>query len=123
MSKKLTERFDPPKDWDFEDMLDNYGNEFLIEKEYGDELFEMELINEIYNEPLEAMTRAFYGGRYGFKDSFNVNDEFATFDGYGNLVSVNDYKRIDYFKDHIEEEEFYDWCVEEGYFESDEDNE
>ena len=44
---KITERFDPPKDWDFEDMLDNYGNDFLIEKEYGDELFEMEFINEI----------------------------------------------------------------------------
>ena len=41
--------------------------------------------------------------------------------GYGNAESIP--YLDDYLKDIIDEESFYDWCVEQGYFESDEDDE
>ena len=40
--------------------------------------------------------------------------------GYGNAVSIPYLE--DYLKDIIDEESFYDWCVEQGYFESDEED-
>ena len=40
---------------------------------------------------------------------------------YGNGESIP--YLDDYLKDIIDEESFYDWCVEQGYFESDEDDE
>ena len=41
--------------------------------------------------------------------------------GYANAESIPYLE--DYLKDIIDEESFYDWCVEQGYFESDEDDE
>ena len=127
MSKRLEERFDPPKDWDFDEMIEDYGFEYLSEKDPDSEPYSMDEFNELTsyaNDPLEAITRAFYGGRYGFKnDSFNPNDEYFAYNGYGNLVSIQDYDINDYLKEHIDESYFYDWCVEEGYFESEEDDE
>ena len=125
MSKKLTERFDPPKDWDFDEMIEDYGFEYLSEHNPDAEPYSMDEFNELtsyQDDPLEAITRAFYGGRYGFKnDSFNPNDEYFAYDGYANLISIKDYDINDYLKDHIDESYFYEWCVDEGYFESDED--
>lgn len=122
---RMTERFNPPKDWDFDEMVNDYGSEYLSEKDPDSEPYCMDEFNELTSyadDPLEAITRAFYGGRYGFKnDSFNPNDDFFTYNGYGNLISIPYLE--DYLKDMIDEESFYDWCVEEGYFESDEDDE
>ena len=71
---------------------------------------------------MEAVTRTFYGGRYGFeRDSFNPNDNWFRVNAYGNGESIP--YLDDYLKDMIDEESFYDWCVEQGYFESDEDEE
>ena len=119
---RMTERFNAPKDWDFEDMLDDYGMEYLQENDSDNEPLEMDMLGEIWNDPLEAITRTFYGGRYGFdRDSFNPNDSYFIVNGYGNAVSIPYLE--DYLKDMIDEESFYDWCVEQGYFESDEDDE
>ena len=119
---RMTERFNAPKDWDFEDMLNDYGMEYLQENDSDNEPLEMDMLGEIWNDPLEAITRTFYGGRYGFdRDSFNPNDSYFRVNGYGNAVSIPYLE--DYLKDIIDEESFYDWCVEQGYFESDEDNE
>ena len=49
------------------------------------------------------------------------NDDYFRFNGYGNVESIP--YLDDYLKDMIDEESFYDWCVEQGYFESDEDDE
>ena len=119
---RITERFNAPKDWDFEDMLDDYGMEYLQENDSDNEPLEMDMLGEIWNDPLEAVTRTFYGGRYGFdRDSFNPNDDYFRVNAYGNGESIP--YLDDYLKDIIDEESFYDWCVEQGYFESDEDDE
>ena len=119
---RMTERFDAPKDWDFEDMLDDYGMEYLQENDSDNEPLEMDMLGEIWNDPLEAITRTFYGGRYGFdRDSFNPNDNYFRVNAYGNAESIP--YLDDYLKDMIDEELFYDWCVEQGYFESNEDDE
>ena len=119
---RMTERFNAPKDWDFEDMLNDYGMEYLQENDSDNEPFEMEMLGDIWNDPLEAVNRTFYGGRYGFdRDSFNPNDNYFRVNAYGNGESIP--YLDDYLKDIIDEESFYDWCVEQGYFESDEDDE
>ena len=119
---RMVERFNAPKDWDFEDMLDDYGMEYLQENDSDNAPFEMDMLGEIWNDPLEAITRTFYGGRWGFdRDSFNPNDSYFRLNGYGNGESIPYLE--DYLKDMIDEESFYDWCVEQGYFESDEDDE
>lgn len=119
---RMTERFNAPKDWDFEDMLDDYGMEYLQENDSDNEPLEMDMLGEIWDDPLEAVTRTFYGGRYGFdRDSFNPNDSYFRVNAYGNGESIP--YLDDYLKDIIDEESFYDWCIEQGYFESDEDDE
>lgn len=119
---RMTERFNAPKDWDFEDMLDDYGMEYLQENDSDNVPLEMDMLGEIWNDPLEAVTRTFYGGRHGFNnDSFNPNDDYFRVNAYGNAESIPYLE--DYLKDIIDEESFYDWCVEQGYFESDEDDE
>ena len=124
-NKRLEEKFDPPKDWDFDEMIEDYGFEYLSEKDPDSEPYSMDEFNELTSyadDPLEAITRAFYGGRYGFKnDSFNPNDEYFAYNRVGNLISIKDYDINDYLKENIDEEEFFDWCVEQGYFETEDD--
>ena len=121
MKKRITERFDPPKDWDFEDMLDDYGMKYLQENDSDNEPIDMDSFDEFLDSPWEAVRSAFYGGRFGFdRDSFNPTDPYFRFNGYGNVESIP--YLDDYLKDMIDEESFYDWCVEQGYFESDEDD-
>ena len=82
----------------------------------------MDMLGEVWDDPLEAVTRTFYGGRHGFNnDSFNPNDSYFRLNGYGNGESIP--YLDDYLKDMIDEESFYNWCIDEGYFESDEDDE
>lgn len=119
---RMTERFNAPKDWDFEDMLDDYGMEYLQENDSNNAPFEMDSFDEYLDSPWEAVRSAFYGGRFGFdRDSFNPTDPYFRFNAYGNAESIPYLE--DYLKDIIDEESFYDWCVEQGYFESDEDDE
>ena len=74
---RMTERFNAPKDWDFEDMLNDYGMEYLQENDSDKAPFEMDMLGEVWDDPLEAVTRTFYGGRHGFNnDSFNPNDSY-----------------------------------------------
>lgn len=127
MRKLIKERFEAPRDWDFEKMVEEYGMEYLQEEEIDPDVipYPMDEFNELTNyrnNPLEALTRAFYGGRYGFKnDSFSPMDEFFAYNAYGNLISIGEYYLTEYLTDNIVEPYFYGWCVDNGYFESEED--
>ena len=48
----------------------------------------------------------------------HLNDDYFRYNRLANLESI---PYLDYYlKEEIDEEEFYDWCVEQGYFESEE---
>ena len=90
--------------------------------DYDDRYEDMDFINEVYsNDPLEALTRAFYGGdadskiidKWGeeHKGSFNPNRNYFYFNGYGNLMST-DYKDYSNYLD--------DWVIKEMYDHRDE---
>jgi len=66
---------------------------------YGNEVFYMGELSEVFGHDVEeAIRAAFYGGRYKFsQDLFNPNDEYFSFDGYGNLESIPEHYLQDYF--------------------------
>lgn len=104
--KQLTELFESDEELfnSTIEELDSY-NGYLGDNRY----YEMELLNEFYSssEPLELLSRAFYGHDEGYHiDSsgkkiygeFNPNREYFTYNGYGNLIS-SDYKDYGYLLD------------------------
>ena len=76
-------------------------NEIMDElRYYGNEVFYMDELSGAFGHDVkEAIMAAFYGGRYGFsQDPFSPNDEYFSFDGYGNLESIpNKHYLQDYF--------------------------
>lgn len=134
---RMTERFDAPKDWDFDEMVEDYGEEYLNEvgSDWEDYVHNMDDL-EYYLEKEDLnwlLNRIYYGGQYikgdfNTKETFDPNEEYYVVNGYGNFYSLSEYYKNDFIKDKIEElndgeESFYDWCVEQGYFESEEDDE
>lgn len=111
---------------DYEELVKEYGLEYLADNCPDDYPIDMDEFNNYFNDPLRAVESAFCGGRYGWEnDSFNPNDEYFHFDGYGNPESFPDYVLDDYVNDHIGETDFLAWG-EEHYpedFEDDEDEE
>ena len=78
-------------------------NEIINELGYvDDEVFYMDDLSEVFgNDVEEAIRAAFYGGRYEFsQDPFNPNDEYFSFNGYGNLMSIPEYCLQDYFNQY-----------------------
>jgi len=97
----------------FDELLDEYGLEFMNEEYPDDSPQPMEALDELFSS-YEAVRAAFYGGRYGFKqDVFNPNDEYFKFDGNGNIQSIPYVN--DYLNDVIDEDDFIQWCKEKGY--------
>ena len=96
--------------------------------EFGDpdrELRPMEELDELaecygdWAKPTYILERAFYGYRYsrdddGRKEEFNPNDEYFTFNGYGNLVSVSDFLWDIYWAGEIDEERYVEAAEGEG---------
>lgn len=105
-------------------------NEFL--REYGnpdDTLEEMEFLDELaehggdWAKPSYILARAFYGYRYNpyyvddgsmEHEAFNPNDQFFTFNGYGNLMSVNVLDRWQYWASTIDECDYLEAAEKEG---------
>lgn len=129
---RMTERFDAPKDWDFGEMVEDYGEEYLNEvgSDWEDYVHTMDDL-EYYLEKEDLnwlLNRIYFGGQYingdfNTKETFDPNEEYYVVNGYGNFYSLSEYYKNDFIKDKIEElndgeESFYDWCIEEGYFES-----
>ena len=108
-------------EWNFKEMVREYGYEFLQENDYETPI-EMDMLDEFFNSSWEAIRSAFYGGRYGFeRDSFNPNDDYFVFNGHGNIESIPYIE--DWYEDSIDEDYFKEWCIEQGYYEEDEEEE
>ena len=87
------------------DELDSY-NGYLDDNR----LYDMEMLDEIYQgkSVTEILRRAFYGHdeRDGKKSEFNPNREYFYFNGYGNLVSIDENDKEEYYKNFLDE-----YCV------------
>ena len=61
---------------------------------YDDKIYPMEELNELFQgtEPEEILRQAFYGYDETYKERspFNPNREYFYFNGYGNLVSIDE---------------------------------
>lgn len=100
------------KVWDFDKMLSEYGMDFLAENYHDEVPINMAYLHLYIKDPLEAIRKAFYGGRYSDKTNskFNPNDEYFYFDGYANIVSLPEDDLDFYLENHINETAFIDWC-------------
>ena len=81
-------------------------NEIMNDLGYYDEVvFHMGELDELFHRDASGAVRsAFYGERFGYiQDSFNPNDDFFTFNVYGNLVSILEFYLQEYF-DQFENE-------------------
>lgn len=74
-----------------------------------------------WGNPVYVLQRAFYGHRYNrFAadgrecEPFNPNDEYFTFNGYGNLVSVSKYDWGHYWASTIDEEGYINAAEDDG---------
>ena len=91
-------------------------------------LEEMEYLDELaqcggdWSKPSYILMRAFYGKRYsrfanepGHKsEEFNPNDEYFTFTGYGNLMSVCEFDWADYWGSILDESGYIEYAEKEG---------
>lgn len=95
----------------------------LEDMEYLDELAEC---GGDWGKPSYVLARAFYGHRYSRfanepanrVEGFNPNDEYFTFNGYGNLVSVSKYDWGHYWASTIDEEGYINAAEDEGHLEA-----
>ena len=99
-------------------------------REYGDPdsvLEDMEYLEEMcscggdWANPIYVLQRAFHGYRYSRfandgreREPFNPNDEYFTFNGYGNLVSVSKHDWAHYWASAVDEDNYIDAAEDEG---------
>lgn len=95
----------------FEDLYDDEKitllNEYLdIVNNSDNAIFPMDDIDEMLsgNTPEEILRLAFYGTRFGhFNDNFNPNDDYFSFNGYGNLLSISGYDVQEYCEIYLDD--------------------
>lgn len=95
----------------------------LEDMEYLDELAEC---GGDWGKPSYVLARAFYGHRYSRfanepdhkAEEFNPNDEYFTFNGYGNLVSVNRFDWGHYWASILDEDGYINAAEDEGHLEA-----
>ena len=114
-------------DYDYRDLLQDYGNEYLQEYYPDDCIYEMDMVTEFITDVWEALRSAFFGYDWcpgadsdqRLREQFNPNKDYFAFNGYGNLVSIDGSYYVDWLDRCITESEFIDWCVERGYIDED----
>lgn len=112
----------------YQELLEQYGIEYLGEKDSDKMPLSMEYdFDEYLSTPYEAVRAAFYGfdwnpfiemnrsGDNRGRESFNPNRDYFAFNGYGNIVSIDARDLVYYLYDEIDEDYFYSWCQEMGY--------
>lgn len=90
----------------------NLLNEYYNEVNYSDNFiydFDERTFCEIITDPWEAMRSTVFGG-------VNFSHDYFTFDGYGNLETLSDWKIDDLF----EYSDFQEWAKENNHIETDE---
>lgn len=115
---------------DYRELLRQYGNEFLQEHQPDDCIYEMDMISEFITDVWEALRSSFYGydwapgadSERSLREQFNPNRDYFAFNGYGNLVSIDGYYYTDWLDCFIDEDEFIEWCKEQGYIDEDDDS-
>lgn len=73
---------------------------------YDDQIYPMEDINVFFQgtEPEEVLKRAFYGYDVEPSRPFNPNRNYFYFNGYGNLVSIDEKDYTDYLDEYFIQE-------------------
>lgn len=110
---------------DFDELVEEYGSEYLRENRSDDAYYDMSMIDEMFEGKSNTyvLQRAYFGGAYGWKNEhvpFDPNADYFAFDGYGNLLSIDEIDLSSYVKENIDESDFMDWYENQGYIEDDE---
>lgn len=99
-----------------DDIYDKYGNDFLRDNSDDAVVYEMSQLDEIEGQlsTKEAIERGYDGHDYvgNISDkskSFNPNEKYFSYDGYGCLVSIREVYRIEWLKENISERYFKGW--------------
>ena len=87
---KITEKFDAPKGWDFDEMAEEYGEEYLndVGRDWEDYIHDMDDL-EYYLEKEDLnwlLNRIYFGGQYyngdfHAKETFDPNEEYYVVNG------------------------------------------
>lgn len=112
----------------YEELLKQYGNEYLQEHNGDNCVYMMDEIQEFITDVWEALRSSFNGYDWcpgadndrELRWQFNPNKEYFAFNGYGNLVSIDENYLTAYLDLHIDQEDFVEWCQEQGYIDEDE---
>lgn len=88
--------------------------------EYADYI-RYERINNIENinkslaglKPVDIINMIVYG-------EYNTGDDYYTFDGGGNIQTINENDIIEYIEDEVDDEEFYTFLIDNNYFSKEE---
>lgn len=105
----------------FDNYLSEVG-EFLDEQHMSDDLLMgMDELNDYMSgkDAMDIILSAFNGYDYNphrsdHTEPFNPNRDWFYFNAYGNLVSVDDRDRVEYYKRCVNMEEFAEWLIDNG---------
>ena len=114
----------------YKELLKQYGNEYLQEHDGDNCVYMMDEIQEFITDVWEALRSSFNGYDWcpgadndrELRWQFNPNKEYFAFNGYGNLVSIDENYLTAYLDLHIDQEDFVEWCQEQGYIDQDEED-
>lgn len=115
--KEAIEQWESDLDDNYEDLLDQYADEFLdSQNRYDDKLYSFDeyTINELFSSktPFEILQE-------GVDATINWSDDYFYFDSYGSIHSERN--AVEYYKEIIDENEFKDFCIDKGYFDEEPD--
>lgn len=99
----------------YEDLRDKYGMVFLQEADPDSAVYSMDSLGEMLDgsDVFTIVEMVAYGGRYDYPvregDVFNPRAEYFAFDGYGNLMSVEEHQLAKYLDENISLNAFENW--------------
>ena len=98
-------------DYDFDELVREYGAEYVQEYYPDDMLYPMDEISEFITDVWEALRSSFFGYDYNpyrdeNRDQFNPNRDYFAFNAYGNLVSIDAHDYVAWLSRMISEDEF-----------------